>query len=1164
MTAAAVVARPPILPPPDARLLVIEASAGTGKTYFLEHRVIDLLLAAGATIDQILVVTFTEKATAELRARIRGKLAELVHAPPGATAPDAASTWTIDEAARTRLRDALAGFDRAPIHTIHGFCQRLLVEDAFAGRRLFDQSQVPDDAAFLEAYRQALREQLARDPDESRWLRALLATGRTTEQLGDILLACARKDALVRPVLDEAALVEAADAFARAAAALPWKGAWPATFEAQMGVTGHVASRRAMASRLAELIVRVLGAADVAAPGADLTARAIALCQALTPDNQSKYLDAAEQRGKVTAPTPLGDAACAAAVALVAAWCPLEAVCAARFLPIVAGRVRAGKSRRGQFDYQDMLRLVRDVLCDDRGDELAARLRRRHPWAMIDEFQDTDEIQWEIFRRVWADHSEARLAIVGDPKQAIYSFRGADVYTYLAARDYLLDRGATRIPLVDNHRSSTDLVAAVNALVGGAHGEFFTGDIEYPAEEHVRAAGGVELVRAAGGAVTPVHVLEVEPEPGGKLGDDGNDTLAERIAEEIQRLLTDPAHQLVLRDRRGERPVAPADIHVLTRSGKESDQVAGALRRRAVPCAVYQREHLFSSAEAGELADLLGAIADPRDRSARLLAWNTSFFGVPLAALAGLAEVPDGHALVALLHDWRVLALRKDYDLLFARILEDTRWVERTIVAGGGERAITNVLHMFELLHDDVARSPCEIHELAARLRGWIRTGEQLRADDIDLQRLETERRSVQIMTIHRAKGLEAAVVFVHGCYGGIPTDQTQLFHDAARRRCVHVGKAIGEVDTRIDADRDEENQRLMYVAVTRAKGRLYLPRRAKAGPQASIKALHDTLERALQAAQTDPAVARLFSHELVPVGSVSSPPPLEEIEHLRTWTPPPAPPPAPPLDHAGLRARQGGVIVTSYSRLRPAAGRASDRDDVRAEDVGGAAALDAADLALAAVGPDDLPPGAASGLFLHEALEHLPLATALTERDAAAWARLPEVDAVLRRAARHHGIDERHLPRGAAVLHRTLTMDVALDGETLAPLAAAARIAREVEFVYPLGAGFARGYVDALVAWDDRLWVVDYKSDLLPDPSPAAVARHVDEHYREQVQLYALAAARMLGLRDEADARRRFGGLLYWFVRQPRIHQVPVAWGQLARWTDELAARLVETGAAR
>ncbi len=980
----AIVARPPILPDPRDRLLVVEASAGTGKTYFLEHRVIDLILAAGATIDQLLVVTFTEKATAELRARIRAKLAELAQTPAGDHAAGAASTWTIDDAPRARLRDALAGFDRAPIHTIHGFCQRLLVEDAFAGHRLFEQTQIPDDVAFAEAYRQTLRDHLARDPDESRWLRAYLETGGSTEQLGTILLSCARKDALVQPVLDVDALVDAADAYAAAVAALPPREPLQVRLEAQFGVC-NAQSRKAMAARMVDLATRVAAADDAAGPGADRTARAIALCLALTPAKESKYLDVAVQRTKIPGPPPVGAAAIEAAVALVQAWVPLEASCAARFLPLVLTRVRAGKSRRGQFDYQDMLRLVRDVLRGDRGEELAARLRKRHPWAMIDEFQDTDEVQWEIFRRVWADHADARLAIVGDPKQAIYSFRGADVYTYLGARDYLMARDATRIPLVDNHRSTADLVDAVNALVGGMHGAFFSpdGDITYPVAEHVRAAGAIELRRASGAAMTPVHVFKIEPaEPGAPFGDDAAETLAERVAEEIRRLLAEPAHQLLLRDRRGERPLAPADIHVLTRTGKESDWVAAALRRRAVPCAVYQREHLFESSEAGEVADLLGAIADPRDRSARLLAWNTSFFGVPLGVLGELTDVPDGHPLVALLHDWRGLALRKAYDLLFARVLEDTRWVERTVVAGGGERAITNVLHLFELLHDEVARSPCEIHELAQRLRTWIRTGEQLRADDIDLQRLETERHSVQIMTIHRAKGLEAAVVFVAGGFGGSPPDQTRLYHDAARRRCVQVGTPLDDVAQRIEADRDEENQRLMYVAVTRAKGRLYLPLRSKLISYASIKALHGCVERAVLAHTTDPDAARLFSLEPVPVGSVRTPPPVEAAEDLRGWTPPPlpAPPPAAPYDQ--LRARQGGIVVTSYSRLRPAAARASDRDDVRAEQV--VVALGDAP----AVTADDLPAGAATGLFLHEALEHVPFASALAEPDAAAWAR--------------------------------------------------------------------------------------------------------------------------------------------------------------------------------
>jgi exodeoxyribonuclease V beta subunit len=193
------VARPASLPEASDRLVVVEASAGTGKTYFLEHRVVDLILN-GAELGQILLVTFTEKAVAELRMRIRDVLDRLARATT-----DDGHGWLIDDTARARLRAAVTAFDHAPIFTIHGFCHRILVEDAFASSRLFDQTQVTDEVAFDAAFSALLREQFARVSPDKELLEAFLASGRKVDRLRELLLSCARAgiDARLRRRLDD-------------------------------------------------------------------------------------------------------------------------------------------------------------------------------------------------------------------------------------------------------------------------------------------------------------------------------------------------------------------------------------------------------------------------------------------------------------------------------------------------------------------------------------------------------------------------------------------------------------------------------------------------------------------------------------------------------------------------------------------------------------------------------------------------------------------------------------------------------------------------------------------------------------------------------------------------------------------------------------------------
>jgi ATP-dependent exoDNAse (exonuclease V) beta subunit len=196
------VARPDSLPPASDRFVVVEASAGTGKTFFLEHRVIDLVLA-GADLSQLLLVTFTDKAVAELRMRIRDLLDRTSRIDRDAPASDRAPAplanryWDIDDAARARLRAAVTAFDHAPIFTIHGFCHRILIEDAFAARRLFDQRQVADEVAFDTAFSSLLRERFATTSPDRELLSAYLEWGGTVDNLRDLLLKCARADTRV-------------------------------------------------------------------------------------------------------------------------------------------------------------------------------------------------------------------------------------------------------------------------------------------------------------------------------------------------------------------------------------------------------------------------------------------------------------------------------------------------------------------------------------------------------------------------------------------------------------------------------------------------------------------------------------------------------------------------------------------------------------------------------------------------------------------------------------------------------------------------------------------------------------------------------------------------------------------------------------------------------
>ncbi|MEZ4399735.1 MAG: UvrD-helicase domain-containing protein [Kofleriaceae bacterium] len=1025
--------RPATLGDPHAPLMVVEASAGTGKTFFLEHRVVDLLLATDATLDRIVVVTYTEKATAELKARIRRLLTQLVwvEPPPGADA----SGWLLDERARARLRDALDRVDAAPISTIHGFCQRVLADEAFAAGRAFEQEAVPDEAAVRAAFIDALRERFAVVPADRALLHAYLADGGTP-------------DALFRQVL-----------------------------------------------------------------------------------------------------------------ALYRFGAPLAPGTSAPHQPLVAGlldevlaRAERAKRKGGQVDFHDMLRLTARALAADPA--LARRIATRFPWAMIDEFQDTDPVQWQIAARIWRQPPARGLTIVGDPKQAIYSFRGGDVHTYQAATRELVAAGAAKVTLDVCQRSTTALVAAVNRLMARPRSLFVGSGIDDA--RPVQASGQVTAAWADGRPVAPVALL---PVPIAKPIDDVRAAIYEATADEIARLCGDPAHRMIGTVRGQARAIDAGDIYVLTRTNGESVAVAEAIRRRGVPCAFLQAEHLFSTAEAADVADLLEAVARPRDPQAQVRAWMTCFFDVEPDQLARAKHAADDHPLVARFHDWRGHAARMDYPRLFRSILDDTRVIERALATGGGARTVTNLTHVLEHLYAEVERSRCELPELVARLRAMIADGGD-RPDDSDLQRQETDAAAVQVMTVHRAKGLEAWVVFVVGGISGQTRgeDAVSIVHaDSGERVAVLKGAGLAATPQSF------EDQRLAYVAMTRARARLYLPvlpaktktPTVRGGWHGVYGALHDAVTdlaasgpRAAAPATPPPANVIVFP---TAAPMVEPWPPAQPVtgtlDARRVELPAPPPPPAEPGELAG----RTGFVVTSYSRLR--------RDGAELD----VSTVTAEDRSRRAPGPDELPGGAATGQLIHAVLEHadFPVAAGL---DLDAWLARPEVAGWFADGERRFGVDRRHRRQAAALVHATIRAPVVTAHVELPPLAAAARLAREVEFVYPIPdpplaagprgpRGFVKGFIDAIVAWDQRWYVLDYKSDVVDD-DPAALAHHVDEHYALQAELYALAAARMLGLRDAADTAARFGGLLYWFVRPGRIvHRVPT-WADLEHYAAALGRR--------
>jgi exodeoxyribonuclease V beta subunit len=1143
---------------------VIEASAGTGKTYTLEHLIVEILLSTDTPVTEILVVTFTEKATGELRTRVRAKLAELLELRPEQSAgPDVPDErcWIIGDTERERLSKALAAFDSATISTIHAFCRGVLTEYAFANQRLFDEELADGRELFSRAFTDALREELAvGEPKEL--LRLWLEGGRSVEDLEDLLWKCANHAGRIEPKPDPERLASALENCRFTSKQLE---------KAKAEVKGKHPRVGKLDCCLDAVIEQVTAVREAKGLPAQLEA-----IQGLLGDDLgycSKYFGELPEGSEA--------ASIHACLQKLLACAPsLTASVAAAFLPAVTGRLERRKREGGQFDFQDMLSLLHESLEGPHGPALVEELRSRYRFALIDEFQDTDPIQWKIFRKLFfQSEGRCRLYLIGDPKQAIYAFRGADVQTYVAAKEELLGSGGKRVVLDCNYRSTPRLIEAYNEILDQkAEHPFFTGqEIRY--DDPVKAGNPrLAAVGPDGQPAAAIQVLEVPSEDGRKGKDQLLPVLTQKIASEVRALLGPDAPLRFDADKgQGPQPIRPRDIYILARGRDDGLRAGEALRDAGIPYAFYKQEGLFQTEEAEHIQDLLDALASPDDPSKRLLAWMTPFFGLRLEDLAGAAEIGE-HPLLERLQAWKKLADDRRYARLFTTVLDESGLVRRQILVEAGERALTNYQHIFELLLQELGSARRPITEIAAGLRALREGRRQPQGENGNMQRLESERDAVQILTMHVSKGLEAPVVFLLGGLNSANGSQERVFHDDRGERILWLGKAPKDVAEKADKEEAQEDERLLYVALTRAKARLYLPYfvdvreggREPLGLTGCYRKVNDRLAAIEAAGGNRELFAWTTESESEPAAiSISGLEALGKLEpDARLFAPDTATP-----EFERMRLRHPGYFVTSYTRMSESSGD-DERDDYTADE-----------RPVVAPAEGELPGGAGTGTYLHELLAAIPPASAAASPDPESFAARPEIAELFRSFGRRHGIEARYTPHAQRLVHAALTVPLQLGTKTIPGIASAKQLLREMEFLYPVPEashpllskpsphdrgpfevkrGFVKGFVDVLFEHEGLAYFGDWKSDSLPAFDAETIDAHVERHYRIQASLYTLALVKMLRIADEADYEARFGGLLYLFLRglrpggQPNegVHFERPSWKQVVTWERELLER--------
>ncbi|AEO44450.1 exodeoxyribonuclease V subunit beta [Xanthomonas euvesicatoria] len=1216
----------PYLQLPLHGVRLIEASAGTGKTFTLATLFTRLVVERGLRIGQILAVTFTEAATQELRRRIRERLvlaASLVPEAPsplagavsaatessaiqspdapsasagadlGATdladapsqpgpllheAPDVLLTRAIlathlgggsetPVALRRRLQQAVEEIDLAAVFTIHGFCARVLREHALESGQAFAAPELlANDRQLLGEVAADLWRQRAADAVMAEDLIALWSGG--PEALASDLRALVRHPTLLPAVAtttdDAPALLQAAHAAANAlAAAFQTHGT--AFFDAIMAaIEGGILSKVSYKPEwLASLWHWFETFAAAPALNTAPHAKLLKLTAAeLAAGTNKKFVDR-------TPSSPMSHQidGYLTALARVEEWRSRRRIALLHALRDDAiARLALLKRQRRVQTYDDLVDGVAHALQGAQADALVKRLRTQYAIALVDEFQDTDDRQWSIFSNVFGEGPLARAAglepalfLIGDPKQAIYGFRGGDVRTYLAAAV----TAELAPPLSHNFRSRPGVLAAIDALYAqaGYADAFLTDGIAF----HPVRAGTkrVDEDLQRDGVTAPALTLWRAPEPPPPAKGKPKPWSAGRARELATAACVAAIRGWLAGGRDGTatvcgRPVQAGDIAVLVRSHGEATRLQQALGAVGIPAVAAGKQSLFATEQALEVLALLQALLDPGDDSRLRAALATVLIGEDAIAIAALERDGERHRhwqQQAL--DWRERWQRGGPLALIGEL--GATHGQRLLALVDGERRLTNYLQLAELLQEADARA-LGPHGLVDWLSRRIANADD--NDEAQQLRLESDARRVQIVTLHKSKGLEYPLVFLP--YIGIGRSDK-----GAGRHCVvhapDVGRQLHWKTERDDPswsaaeaawkqEQRAEDARLLYVGLTRAEHALWIA----SGPfhqheRTALSAMLRALD-ALQGAAGEGTV----------VVDTSTPP-----AHLPRL-PAPIEAQVPPA-----RSAQRHIApewwVYSFTQLANAdAGAATDpMASATVVGSGGSDEPSGSEAVAVAVASDAEPfdprfAGNRFGVVMHDVFERC---------DFAAWQAwrpsqpAPEGQAApILQALQRGGYAQDDLDDGLRMLTALIghTLTVALpEGTRLADVPEPQR-RNEMEFHFAMrptrvdallallhrfgvvgdrqafGArqrleGLMTGLIDLTYSVDGRWYVLDYKSNRLPSYDADALARAMaHSEYELQALIYTVALHRWLRFRlgEAYDYARDFGGVRYLFCR--------------------------------
>ncbi len=1125
---------------PLSGIRLIEASAGTGKTYTIASLYLRLLLERGLSVKQILVVTFTNAATEELRDRIRKRMREALQQLQGCDEQaDPTLQQILDGIADKKiavqtLKDAITLMDEAAVFTIHGFCQRMLSENAFESGSLFDADFITDEGDYLRAIAEDFwRSHFYQLPtDDAEWVANNWKSPLTL--LGDVRRYLNRHELKIIPQVDEEKLNTLLTRRQQLITEVQqqWLKQGEQITELLKTYNGFNGNKYRKAS-----LQQALDGMDVFSrqnnplnlpPRIDLltTSKLATVMKKGFEPPQHLFFGACDQ--------------------LNSEWAEPEQLrrflILQQFIDYSRHTLTERKALHNVISTDDLLMHLRDALTGSSAETLAAHIAKQYPVAMIDEFQDTDPVQYAIFSAIYHQQSESALYMIGDPKQAIYSFRGADIFTYMQARHdtqqhYTLDT---------NWRSSSRLINAINQLFQASEKPFiYNDDIQFQAVNASPSADEKPLL-INGEPVVPLQVWQVKREPEEKKPLSkaaAKSLLAQSTAQQIAKLLNQGFSGKATI---GGKTLQPHNIAVLVRSHSEAAAVQQALRDYHVASAYISRDSIFDSREAAAVARLLLAVLEPSNERRLRACLCDELMG--LSAQQLFDNLEDENCWETLLQQFQNYHNQwRDHGFMsmFQALLHQQQVPQKLLSTEQGERALSNVLQLAELL-----QAASKVQHGMDGLSHWYHEQLQAKTESEERQlRLESDEALVQIVTIHKSKGLEYSVVFLPFIYGSMPTRNKEplLFHDDQLNLTLDLGsKQYADHYTLADKERLAEELRLLYVALTRAKHLCYLAWGKING--AATSALAYLLHGNEMADLADSELWQRWSDLAGQQPNTITLTPLPEANN-----------------QVYLGSESGGELlqarhfngqierswqVSSFSALTRSHGHSGLAMDYDAQQIITRSTRNAEDIF-------SFPKGATAGTMMHALFENIDF----TQQHG------PSIEEITTEQLAKYGFDERWQSvisqMVSDVLATTLDEETGL---TLQQITEKQRLV-EMEFHYPIGnvnavqlnklmsglanypgegsalnfapqQGIMTGFIDLVFEYQGKYYIADYKSNHLGnqvgDYEQAALAAAMQGHrYDLQYLIYTVALHRYLQVRvKDYCYEEHFGGVYYLFLR--------------------------------